>query len=63
MANGQYYTVKSTNINYSTNIYLTLNDYTTDSSFTYTISEEDIMYAREQFNNVYEMLLIVWMIE
>lgn len=63
LANGQYYTVKSTNINYSTNIYLTLNDYTTDSSFTYTISEEDIMYAREQFNNVYEMLLTVWMIE
>ena len=63
LANGQYYTVKSTNINYSTNIYLTLNDYTTDSSFTYTISEEDITYAREQFNYVYEMLLHTWMIE
>lgn len=63
MANGQYYTVQSTNINYSTNIDLTLNDYITDSSYSYTITAENIVYAREQFNYVYETLLQAWAIE
>lgn len=62
-ANGQYYTVQSTNINYSTNIDLTLNDYITDSSYSYTITAENIVYAREQFNYVYETLLQAWAIE
>lgn len=61
--NGQYYTVQSTNINYSTNIDLTLNDYITDSSYSYTITSENIVYAREQFNYVYETLLQAWAIE
>lgn len=42
---------------------ITLNDYTTSSSYSYSITDENILYAREQFNYVYEELLQVWTIE
>ncbi len=51
-----WYTVKSTNINYSENIQLTLNNYSTTKAFNNTISSRNIEYAKEQFNYVYEWL-------
>lgn len=62
-ANGQYYSIISTDINYSSNIELTLNNYTTDSSYSYIVSDEDVAYARESFNYTYETLLQAWNIE
>jgi hypothetical protein len=53
-----FYELESKNINYSKNLKLTLNDYTTSKSSGYwTISEENIEYAREQFNYMYEYLI------
>jgi len=53
---GTYYSLKSTNINYSTNLNLTLNQYTTMSSYSYTIGTYDIEYAKQHFNILYEWL-------
>lgn len=57
---GRYYTVKSSKINYSENIELTLNNYVTDSSYSYTITDENIAYVKLQFNYIYETLMKVW---
>lgn len=51
-----WYTLSSTNINYSTNIALTLNDYSTTKAYNTTISESNIEYAKEQFNWIYKWL-------
>jgi len=53
---GYYYTVKSDQINYSPTIALTLNRYTVDSNDAYTPTDENIEYAKEQFNAIYEWL-------
>jgi hypothetical protein len=53
-----YYELESKKINYSKNLKLTLNDYTTSKSSSYgTISEGNIEYAKEQFNYMYEYLI------
>ncbi len=49
---GGSHTLKSTNINYSTNLALTLNQYTTTGN----PSSSNIEYAKEQFNYIYEWL-------
>jgi hypothetical protein len=52
-----YYALESKKINYSENLKLTLNDYTTTKSTNYwKISESNIEYAKEHFNYVYEYL-------
>jgi len=53
---GKYYTLTSDNINYSSNIGLTLNQYTTTKSYGYVISTSNIEYAKENFNSIYEWL-------
>lgn len=53
---GSYYTVECSDINYSPTIALTLNKYTSDS-YLYTPSQENIDYAKEQFNWIYEWLV------
>lgn len=53
---GDYYTVKSTDINYSTNVSLTLNKYEVGHSYSYTPTDENITYAKEMFNSIYEWL-------
>lgn len=56
-SDGNYYTVKCNNINYSPNVSLTLNQcFVDDHSNNYTPSDENITYAREQFNYIYEEL-------
>ena len=55
-----YYAVTSPKINYSQNIDLTLHTYETAKSSGYTITQEDITYAKEQFNSLYEWLLYFW---
>lgn len=57
LANGNYYTVKCSEINYSPNVSLTLNRCEVDSSYYYNPTIEDITYAKEQFNYVYEIML------
>lgn len=54
---GDYYTVKCTDINYSSNLELTLNKCKVESSIYYTPSDENITYAKEQFNIIYEWLV------
>ncbi len=51
-----WYTLKSTNINYSPTISLTLNNYTTTKPYYTTISQENIDYAKRVFNNIYKSL-------
>jgi hypothetical protein len=52
-----YYALESKKINYSENLKLTLNDYTTTKSTNYwKISESNIEYVKEHFNYVYEYL-------
>lgn len=53
---GTYYSVYSDDINYSTNLSLTLNNIDTSSPYNYTILDSDLEYAREQFNYMYEWL-------
>ncbi len=55
-ASGTYYSVASQDINYSENIDLTLNEYTVEHSYAYSVTEADIGYAKEQFNVLYETL-------
>ncbi len=57
---GRYLKVESTDINYSENIDLTLNNYTTDKSYSYTITEENIIYVKQQFNLIYTEMLYVF---
>lgn len=52
---GSYFALESEDINYSTNISLTLKDYTTDS-LRHSVDKEEITYAKEQFNACYETL-------
>ncbi len=52
----KYYTVNCSNINYSPTISLTLNRCVVDHPYSYTPSEENITYAKEQFNFIYEWL-------
>lgn len=54
--NGKYYTVECSNINYSPNVSLTLNRCVVDSPYSYTVTDENIKYAKEQFNYIYEYL-------
>ena len=54
---GKYYTVECSNINYSSNIALTLNHCVVNHSYSYTPSDENITYAKEQFNYIYEWLI------
>ena len=52
---GDSYSCKSTEINYSTNISLTLNKYTiTKSPYNLNISQENIEYMKDKFNDQYE---------
>ncbi len=53
---GDHYTLTSKNINYSPNISLTLNKYVVDSSYGYYPASDNIDYAKEQFNIIYEWL-------
>ena len=53
---GIYYTVECSNINYSPTISLTLNRCVVNHSYSYTPPEENITYAKEQFNVIYEWL-------
>ena len=53
-SSGDYYTVSSSNINYSPTLSLTLNKYTASSSSSLTPSQSNIDYAKEQFNYIYE---------
>jgi len=53
---GGYYSIKSTEINYSPTIALTLNKYEIDYPYSYTPSQDDIEYAKERFNYIYEWL-------
>ena len=53
---GKWYSVTSTDINYSPNTSLTLNKYTLDSSYRYTPSDSNIEYFKECFNGTYEWL-------
>lgn len=57
---GSYYTVKSSKINFSENIELTLNNYVIDKSYSITITDEDITYAKMQFNSIYKTLMKIW---
>lgn len=54
--NGSYYTVYSNDINYSESLSLTLNNYRLSSSFFYQPKQEDVNYAKANFNYVYEYL-------
>lgn len=54
----KWYSVSSSEINYSENISLTLNKYKLDSSF--SVSKDNITYAKENFNSMYETLLDYW---
>lgn len=57
-SNKSYYGLESKKINYSKNLKLTLNNYTTSKSTgSWSISEENIEYAKEQFNYMYEYLI------
>ena len=53
---GTYFTVECSNINYSKTIALTLNRCEVKHSYSFTPSDEDITYAKEQFNYIYEWL-------
>lgn len=55
-SDGSYYTVECSNINYSPTIALTLNRCVVNHSYSYTPSDENITYAKEQFNFIYEWL-------
>lgn len=50
---GEYYAVTSNNINYSTNLNLTLNDFELNESYGYSATDSNIEYAKEQFNYLY----------
>ena len=52
---GDGFTLKSTDINYSDNIDLTLNNYET-TDLGYVIIPAHIQYAKEQFNIIYDWL-------
>ena len=52
---GEYYTVKSKDINYSSTITLTLNNYTTNSN-SGTVTTDQINYAKTWFNYLYTAL-------
>lgn len=54
--NGNYWEVFCDDINYSPTISLTLNKCQSRSNFT-TLTTEDINYAKDGFNNVYEWLI------
>lgn len=54
--NGKWHSLKSTNINYSENLNLTLRDYTSNSSYGYSPSKGNINYAKKEFNTIYEWL-------
>ena len=57
-SSGDYYTISCDDINYSTNISLTLKRYEVGKkSYGYTVSEEDIAYCKEQFNYMYEWFM------
>ena len=53
---GKYFTVECSNINCSKTIALTLNRCEVKHSYSFTPSDEDITYAKEQFNSIYERL-------
>ena len=54
-ANGEFETVRCDDINYSSNLSLTLNKaYVVDASYSYKVSEDE--YMKEQFNIIYEWL-------
>jgi len=53
---GEWYTLKSDDINYSENLNLTLRNYTKSSSYNVTISNYFIEYAKGKFNYMYEWL-------
>ena len=55
-SDGDWYAVTCSDINYSSNISLTLNRCVVDSSYFYNPSDDDVEYAKEQFNWVYEWL-------
>lgn len=55
-SDGKYYTVECSDINYSPTVALTLNRCTVNHSYSYTPSEGNITYAKEQFNVIYEWL-------
>ena len=54
---GTFYSLVSSGINYSENLNLTLNNYSTNCSYGYTVTEDDISYAKEQFNYMYSSLV------
>jgi hypothetical protein len=56
-SSNEWYSLTSDSINYSSNIGLTLNRYTTSSSYSINITQDNIDYAKEQFNYVYEWLI------
>ena len=56
--NGKYYVIKCYDINYNSNIELTLRNYKViDKSSGYTVSSSNIEYAKDQFNWVYEYMV------
>ncbi len=59
-ADGNYYKIVSNEIYYSANVDLTLNKYTLTKAYSYTVSEENIAYAKENFNGLYRMLWEIW---
>ncbi len=55
-ADGSYYTIVSDDINYSSNISLTLNKYNSNS-YKCDVTQENIDYAKRNFNVIYEWLV------
>lgn len=52
----EYFKLMSSQINYSENLDLTLNNYITECSAGHSISKEEIAYAKEDFNMAYREL-------
>lgn len=55
-ANGVYYTVTCSKINYSPTLSLTLNNCSVNHSYSYSPTQSNIEYAKQQFNRLYEWL-------
>ena len=53
---GSYYTVESSHINYSPNVALTLNRYEVTHSNSIVVTDDNINYAKNVFNSLYEYL-------
>ncbi len=62
---GAYYTITSSDVNYSENVDLTLKNYEIEGKqsngySTYTPTQSNITYAKENFNSMYREFLITW---